>query len=144
MRVERHFEDGRDAPGRRTARSRIPTFPLGAARLVEVDVGIDNARQDDQPGGVDDVFSIADLTADGADCAVRDGDVGGGLPCRKDGGAATDHEVRSSHTSSIVMSCAPSQSVSRPISGSCSWPCVSVAKWFPASCPTLLANIVEP
>src|SRR6266498_3570379 len=132
MCVERHFEDGRDAARRRTAR-------LSEIRVVIVDAG-----QDDEPAGVDDFLATADLTADGADGAIRDGDVGDGLPRRKDGGAAPDHEVRSSHTSSILMSCAPSQRVSRPISGSCSWPCVSVAKWFPASCPTLLANIVDP
>src|SRR5437867_1801749 len=144
MCVERHFEDGRDAARRRTARSRLPPFPVGSTRFVEVDMGVYDTWQDDEPPGVDDFLSTADLTADGADGAVRDGDVGDGLPRRKDGGAAPDHEVRSSHTSSIVMSCAPSQRVSRPISDSCSWPCVSVAKWFPASCPTLLANIVDP
>src|SRR5439155_27046725 len=144
MRVERHFEDGRDAARRSTTGARFPPFPFGAPRLIDVAVRIAHPRQDNEPGCVDDFFSTADIAADGADGAVRDGDVGDGLPRRKDGGAAPDHEVRRSHTSSIAMSCAPSQRVSRPISGSCSWPCVSVAKWFPASCPTLLANIVDP
>ena len=38
------------------------------------------------------------------------------------------------------IGCAPSQSVSRPSSFSCSWPSTRVAKWFAQRCPALLAN----
>src|SRR5207237_8369804 len=68
-------------------------------------------------------------------------DVGAtGLPFGDDEPAAD----REPHASSILKSCAPSQSASRPTSASCSLPSTTVAKWLPASCPTLLANIVEP
>src|SRR6267378_16450 len=78
--------------------------------------------------GVDDLFGVAHFAPDGTDDSAGNGDIGWALSRGKDGGSAPDHEVGRSHTSSIVMSCAPSQSVSLPISGSCSWPCVSVAK----------------
>jgi len=120
MRVERHFEHRRDAAGRRAARSGFPAFPVGPPWLIEMNVRVYNAWKYNEPGSIDDFFAIANFTTDGADRAVRDADVGDCLPRGKDGGAAPDHDVRSGHTSSIVMSCAPSQRVSRPISGSCS------------------------
>ena len=42
------------------------------------------------------------------------------------------------------MSCAPCQSTSSPIAGRCSSPSTTVAKWFPASWPALLAKQVSP
>src|SRR5262249_35017773 len=42
------------------------------------------------------------------------------------------------------MSCAPCQSTSSPIAGMCSRPSTTVAKWFPASWPALLAKHVSP
>ena len=43
--VERHVEDGRDAAGRRGAGGRREALPLGAAGLVDVHVGVDEAGQ---------------------------------------------------------------------------------------------------
>ena len=42
------------------------------------------------------------------------------------------------------MSCAPSQRTSSPIACRCSTPSTTVAKWFPASWPALLAKQVSP
>ena len=52
--VERHVDDGRDAAGRRRARRRGEPFPLGAARLVDVHVRVDEAGHDDEVADVDD------------------------------------------------------------------------------------------
>ncbi len=128
MGVERHFEYRGDAAARRTARSGLPALPLGAARLVEVDVAVDHAGKHYQSAGIDDLFAIRDLTANRGDDPIGDGDVGGLLASREDYGTATYDDGVAHRTSSITISCAPSQSVSLPISGSCSCPCVIVAK----------------
>src|SRR6266545_6059091 len=144
MRVEGHLEHGRHAPGRRAACAGFPALPVGAAGFIEVYVRIHDAGQHHQVRGIDDRLGVAHFAPDCTDDSAGDGDIGWALSRGEDGGSAPDDEVGGSHTSSIMMSCAPSQSVSLPISGSCSWPCVRVAKWLPANCPTLLANIVEP
>ena len=128
MSVERHLEDRGDAAARGAARPGLPALPLGAARLVEVDVAVDHAGEHDQTPGIDDCCAIRDLTADGGDDAIGDGDVGGLLASREDDGTATYDDGVAHRTSSITISWAPSQSVSLPISGSCSCPCVIVAK----------------
>ena len=80
---------------------------------------------------------------DGDDCALRD-DVRDSSSHRRDDGPAAHHEVERAARSmagsspSMRMGWAPSQRQRRPISGSCSSPFVSDAKWLPASCPTLL------
>src|SRR3981081_387538 len=126
--MERHLEHRRDAAGSRAPRTRFPAFPLGATWVIKVDVGVYNTWQHYEPSSVHDLCAIAHLAPDGSDDSAGDRDIGRALSRGEDDGAAPDHEVGSGHTSSIVMSCAPSQSVSRPISGSCSWPCVRVAK----------------
>ena len=128
MGVERHLEDRGDAAARRAPGPGLPALPLGAARLVEVDMAVDYAGEHDQTPGIDDFCAIRDLTADGGDDAIGDGNVGGLLASREDYGAATYENGVAHRTSSITISCAPSQSVSLPISGSCSCPCVIVAK----------------
>ena len=45
--VERHVDERRDAAGRRRARRMLEAFPLGAARIVDVHVRIDEPRKDD-------------------------------------------------------------------------------------------------
>ena len=82
-----------------------------------------DTRQDDKVTGVDHVGAITDFAADGADDSIRDGDVREPLAGRENDVATSNNEIRKrTHTSSIVMSCAPSQSVSLPISGNCSCP----------------------
>ena len=46
--VERHVDQRRDAAGRRGARRGCESFPVGAARLVDVHVRVDDARQHDE------------------------------------------------------------------------------------------------
>src|SRR6266852_5239506 len=111
------------------AAPRVPaSHPSHPARPVEVDVAVDHAGKHNQSAGIDDFFAIRDLTADGGDDAIGDGDVGGLLASREDYGTATYDDGVAHRTSSITISCAPSQSVSLPISASCSCPCVIVAK----------------
>src|SRR5437016_3491573 len=128
MGVERHLEDRGNAAARRTARPRLPSLPLGAARLVEVDVRINDAGEHDEAARVDDFVAALHFTSYGADGSIRDGNVGGLLASREDYGTGTYENGVAHRTSSITISCAPSQSVSLPISGNCSCPCVIVAK----------------
>jgi hypothetical protein len=51
--VERHVDDGGRAPGRGRARRRREPLPLGAARLVDVHVRIDEPRHQDQLARLD-------------------------------------------------------------------------------------------
>src|SRR5882724_11977546 len=44
--IQRHFENSSGASGRSRARSRLESFPMSAARLIEVDVGIDHSGED--------------------------------------------------------------------------------------------------
>src|SRR3989442_107148 len=65
--VERHVDEGRDASCRGCARPRLETLPVGAPRLVQVHVRIDEAWHDD-------VFARVDQSCIGWDCVVgRDG-----------------------------------------------------------------------
>ena len=52
-RVERHVEEQRAAAGRQRAAAGGRSFPFGAARLVEVDVDVDEPGQDEQTRGVE-------------------------------------------------------------------------------------------
>src|SRR5437867_9031417 len=128
MCVERHLEHRRDAAGRRAARAGLPAFPVRSTRLVEVDVGIHDARKHDEIARVDHLGAFVHFATDCRDDAMRYGDVGGSLAGGEDDVAAADDEIGGTHTSSITMSCAPCQSVSLPISGNCSCPWVTVAK----------------
>ena len=60
------------------------------------------------------------------------------------GGVSHSPEELTSEDDIAKISCAPSQSVRRPSSRSCSCPSVIVAKWLPASGPALLANAHAP
>ena len=63
----------------------------------------------------------------------------------RSGGSRGDASVApEADYSEKTMSWAPCQSTSSPIAGSCSRPSTTVAKWFPASCPALLAKHVSP
>src|SRR3989442_7899619 len=111
MSVERHLEDRGDAAARRASSAGLPALPLGAARLVEVDVAVDHAGEHGQTPGIDDCCAIRDLTADGGDDAIGDGDVGGLLASREDDRTAPYDDRVAHPTSSITISCAPFPSV---------------------------------
>src|SRR5439155_1567683 len=81
---------------------------------------------------------------EGADAAFTDEDVAWVRAIGDNDRAAYREVGPVAHSSVMLKSCAPSQSVSRPISRSCAFPSTTVAKWLPASCPTLLENIVAP
>ena len=51
--VERHVDDRRRPAGRRGAASAGPSLPIGTPGIVEVDVGVDDPRQGEQPARVD-------------------------------------------------------------------------------------------
>ncbi len=65
--VERHVDERRHAAGCGRARRGREAFPVGAARLVEVDVRVDDARQDHE---------VADVVEDGG-CRMEGGRHGG-------------------------------------------------------------------
>ena len=75
VRVEGHLEHRRHAAGRCAARARFPAFPVCSPRLVEVDVRIYHARQDQEAACIDGVAVVMDLGADCRDDAVTNRDV---------------------------------------------------------------------
>ncbi len=97
-------------------------------------------------GGVDDLAAglPRQIGTDGADPPVRDRDVGLERTLGGDDRAAGDDQIGQSVPSVISMSWAPSHSTRRPSSGSCSAPVTTVAKWFPASWPSLLEKSHAP
>src|SRR6266540_92843 len=52
-RIERHVRERGDPAGGRATRRGEPTLPLGAARLVDVRVRVDDTRQDDETARID-------------------------------------------------------------------------------------------
>ncbi|MNE60998.1 hypothetical protein D3C80_1561810 [compost metagenome] len=73
----RHLEHGDDAAQGRRAAAGLEVFLPLQTRLAEVDLGVDDARQDRQAGGVEHLARRG-LTqiADEGDAAVDDADVG--------------------------------------------------------------------
>src|SRR5438445_2873572 len=109
-----------------------------------MDVRIDDSRQREEAARVDLLVGRGRTGFDERhDATVVDEDVPG-VRTVGDHDRAADREIHSGYASSMLKSCAPSQSVSRPTSASLSLPSITVAKWLPASCPTLLENSVEP
>ena len=53
--VERHVDNRGDPAGRGGARGRVEPLPLGAPRLVDVHMGVDNSRRDDEGTGVKNI-----------------------------------------------------------------------------------------
>ena len=73
--VERHVDDGRDPAGGRGLGGRAEALPLGAPRLVQVHVRVDDARRDEQLLRVDDGHARRDRRVErghGADLAALD------------------------------------------------------------------------
>ena len=76
MSVERHLEHRCRAAARSGARSGGETFPLGATRFVEMNMGVDDARQNDQSGRVNFFRGrTAEVFAERDDPSIRDSDV---------------------------------------------------------------------
>ena len=50
--VQRHVDDRGYATGRGRPRRGVEALPIGAARLVDVDMGVDDARRHDEVAGV--------------------------------------------------------------------------------------------
>jgi hypothetical protein len=107
---------------------------------------VDDAGQHEQPAGIDlaRVGVVGQGRLDGRDAPTLDGNVGGAAGLGRDDGPAANDQPAAYATSSMTMSCAPSQSTSRPISLSCSRPAVMVAKWLPASWPSFDEKVTPP
>ncbi len=99
-RVERHVDQGRDAAGGRRARGGPEALPLGAARVVDVHVGVDEAGQQDV---VAEVFQAGPrryagvVGAYGRDPAVGDLDRGGPGPFGGDDACRAQHQSDVGH-----------------------------------------------
>ena len=70
--VERHVHEGRDSPGRGSTRGVFESFPVGPARIVDVDVCIDEARKHDVRSKVELAHTCRPLVvlADRSDSSV--------------------------------------------------------------------------
>ena len=128
-RIQGHVDHRRRPSGGRGAAAVLPAFPRGATGIVEMDMRIDDAREREQAGGVDLGASGAGTRlGERAHPAIGNEDVAPEGAVRDDHRAA-DREIGvRGQTSSIVKSCAPSQSVSFPTVARCSFPSVTVAK----------------
>src|SRR5215208_2116319 len=95
VRVERHLHVGGHASGRQRPGARGEALPVGAARLVEVRVGVNGAREDVELRSVYLFLGAAlELGGDVRDPAVSDGEVGLGWAVgRNEGTAPQDHVV---------------------------------------------------
>ena len=58
MGVERHVEEQRAAARGQRAGTGFDALPISAARLVEMNVGVNDAGKDVQAGGVDDFAEV--------------------------------------------------------------------------------------
>ena len=74
MRVERHIEKGRGAARGAGAGAGGDAFPVGAAGLVEMHVGIDDARQHEQACRIE--FRRRAALGKRSDFSLRDSDCG--------------------------------------------------------------------
>ena len=70
-----HVDDGGDAAANRGGRPSREVLLVRYAGIAEVDVGVDQAGQDVQTGGVDDLLAVRQCVvgADSDDLAVGDG-----------------------------------------------------------------------
>ncbi|HYT81938.1 MAG TPA: hypothetical protein VEK86_00705 [Gemmatimonadales bacterium] len=75
MSVEGHLEHRGDAPRRGAAGAGVPALPVGAARLVEMHVGVYHTWQDHEPGCIDELVFVTHLGANCRDHAIPHPDV---------------------------------------------------------------------
>ena len=69
-------------------------FPVGASRIVAVDVCVDHAREDVEPGCVDRLARAAlEIGPDGCDQTVGNADVAGPAPGFGDHATAANEKV---------------------------------------------------
>ena len=101
--VERHVQEGGDpAGGGRGAAGGVP-LPVGAARLVEMDVAVDQAGQQQPAAGVDASLGLNASRAwlqDGRHAPVADGQVSPQQLVLGDEGSTSDQQVSLHHASS--------------------------------------------
>jgi hypothetical protein len=100
--VERHVDDRRDAPGRGGTGRRGEALPLGAARLVDVDVGVDEPGQQDLVVGQLEHLRAGERRRqrlDRRDPPVGDAEADAALPRRRDGPRRPDDQVVRAHDS---------------------------------------------
>ena len=93
-RIERHVAHRRHAARDGRARSGRPALPVGASRLVEVHVRIDDAGQDEQPGRVDHLARRRLLERDDAAVGNADSGVGSRRMRRSRAGMCVDNSQR--------------------------------------------------
>ena len=93
--IERHVEETGRPARRQRPRTGFKTLPVAAARLVEVNVGIEDAGKDVQAPGVQFAQSRAqNLVGQFADLPAIDGEIGAALTCGGDERAASHHQLR--------------------------------------------------
>src|SRR4051794_20514537 len=97
--VERHVDGGRRAAGGERAGAGLEALPRGAARVVEVHVGVDHAGEHVEAGGVD-LFArraLFERGRDRDDPPVGDADVGAAHAVGPDERAAADRQGERAH-----------------------------------------------
>ena len=95
--VEGHVDQGGDAARRRGARGRVEALPLGPSRLVDVDVGVDQAGHQDAVARVEHLHPCRGRAGrrHRLDLSFADPDVRGTHALRGDGpGTANDQRLR--------------------------------------------------
>src|SRR5438874_5951964 len=76
MRIQRHLKHGRCSAGRSRARTSGEAFPFRPARLVEMNVGVDDARENCQAARIDFQFRRArQISSERGNLSVTDSDV---------------------------------------------------------------------
>ena len=97
--VERHVDVRREPASSQRPRSRCNAFPVGAPRVVEVDMRIDAAGKDMEPGAVNLLDSGCKLRADVGNESVRDADIHPLNRVSQDDVCSAHDEVELSHFS---------------------------------------------
>ena len=96
MGIERHVEEHRPAPRRQRARAGFDSLPIRAARIVEVDVRINQAGENVEPLRVNDLARrTLERCLQRDDSSIRDANVQDALGHWQDDRASADDEVKS-------------------------------------------------
>ena len=95
-RVQRHVDDGGDAPGQGRPGGALVALPGGAAGLVDVHVGVDEPGHEDLVVGDDDLLAGADVgpgAEQGGNAPVVDDDGGRARPVGEDRAPGAQDEL---------------------------------------------------